>query len=187
MADRHHVPPLATARLSLRAFEPGDAHAIQTLAGDHAIADTTQNIPYPYPDGAAEAWIAKQSRLDTTEKALNWAISPRGSDELLGSVGLRFDTRDNKAVLGYWIAKHAWGNGYATEVARAAVDFGFRERELNRITADYLARNPASGRVLEKIGMTHEGVARQDSRKWGQYEDVIRCAILRSEWEANQI
>lgn len=65
------------------------------------------------------------------------------------------------------------------------MEFGFREFGLNRITARHLVRNPASGRVMQKIGMTHEGTLRQDSVKWGQFEDLEIYGILRSEIRLN--
>jgi RimJ/RimL family protein N-acetyltransferase len=88
------------------------------------------------------------------------------------------------AELGYWIAKPFWGNGYATEAARAVVDYAFRERGLNRVLAECFAGNPASARVLEKAGMTREGTLREHIWKWDRFVDLDAYAILRSEWEA---
>jgi RimJ/RimL family protein N-acetyltransferase len=61
------------------------------------------------------------------------------------------------------------------------VHYAFSELKLHRVHASYLARNPASGRVLAKIGMLHEGVARQHTRKWGQFEDLVLCGLLQSD------
>ena len=77
-----------------------------------------------------------------------------------------------------------WNRGYATEAARAMLTFGFEVLELNRIFAEYYARNPASGRVMQKIGMTHEGMLRQHMFKDDRFEDSVVYGILRSEWEA---
>jgi RimJ/RimL family protein N-acetyltransferase len=71
--------------------------------------------------------------------------------------------------------------GYATEAARAVVRYGFDELGLHKIHAHYLTRNPASGKVLERVGMRQEGLLREEVRKWGRFEDVIVCGILRTD------
>jgi RimJ/RimL family protein N-acetyltransferase len=87
----------------------------------------------------------------------------------------------DRAELGYWIGKPFWGRGYATEAARALVQYGFDTLGLHRIYARHLTRNPASGRVLHKIGMTHEGYRRKHEKKWGIYEDDKLYGILRDD------
>ncbi len=98
---------------------------------------------------------------------------------LAGAVSQRVDRGLNQANLGYWIGKPHWNLGYATEAARAVIAAGFGELGLNRIYAFHLARNPSSGRVMEKLGMLLEGTARQHTMKWGKYEDLVSYGILR--------
>ncbi|HKG93136.1 MAG TPA: GNAT family protein [Gemmatimonadaceae bacterium] len=86
-----------------------------------------------------------------------------------------------RGELGYWVGAGMWGRGYATEAARAVVSFGFATLGLNRIQARHFLRNPASGRVLQKLGMRCEGMHRQAYRRWGRFEDVAVYAILASE------
>ena len=88
----------------------------------------------------------------------------------------------SQAELGFWVAGQAWGKGYATEAARRIVRHAFEELKLNRVYAHHMVRNPASGKVLEKLGMTREGLLRQRVRKWGGYGDVALLAILREDW-----
>jgi len=178
---RHTV--LHTARLVLRSFELSDAPAVQELAARFEIADTTLNIPHPYRDGMAEAWILTHRQLRHAGLILNFAITLRTTGELIGALGLRLETAHNRGELGYWIGVPWWRQGYCTEAAAAALEFGFRELGLNRIHAAHLTRNPASGRVMQKIGMRHEGTLRQHVRKWDVYEDLEKYAILRSEFE----
>ena len=83
--------------------------------------------------------------------------------------------------MGYWIGKPFWGQDYCTKAARAMLDFGFGPWELNRIHAYHFVRNPASGRVMAKIGMQYEGLLRQHVIKWGQFEDLALYGILRSD------
>lgn len=174
-------PTLTTPRLLLRPFTLADAPEVQRLAGDFAIADTTGNIPHPYPDGAAEAWIGSQPAEFEQGKSATFAIVSRAENILIGAIGLHFKPEHDSAEMGYWIGKPYWGQGYCTEAARALLAYGFNECGLNRIMARHSARNPASGRVMQKIGMTYEGCLRQSVKKWGNYEDLKIYGILKSE------
>ncbi len=177
-------PTLATPRLLLRPLALADAAEVQRLAGVWEVADTTLSIPHPYEDGVAEAWIATLADLYARREQVVFAIAARPDDYLLGAIGLVLRRTYNRAELGYWIGKPFWGLGYATEAAMAALRYGFGTLALNRIHACHFARNPASGRVLQKIGMRQEGVARQHVRRWGRYEDLVQYGILREEHDA---
>lgn len=178
-------PVLYSPRLALRPFELGDAAVVQELAGDKAIAETTLNIPHPYADGMAESWIAGHEE-QLREGHVVFAITRRASHDLIGAIGLRIDAVSGKAELGYWIGVPYWNEGYATEAARRLVEYAFEHLSLNRVAARHFARNPASGRVMHKIGMVHEGTIRQGARKWDTFEDLELYAILRSDWLAQR-
>jgi ribosomal-protein-alanine N-acetyltransferase len=176
------IPTLSSTRLTLRPFTMNDAPDAQRLAGDREIADTTINIPHPYPDGAAEKWISThQEAFDKTGSA-TWAVTLKESGQLIGAISLTVDNNFDRAEIGYWIAKTFWGQGYCTEAARAVLDYGFMQAGLNRIFAWYLTRNPASGKVMQKIGMKPEGCLRQHIKKWDKYEDLQHYGILKSEY-----
>jgi len=175
-------PPLTTERLTLRPFTLGDAAAVQRLAGAPEVADTTLNVPHPYADGLAEQWIGSHAAAFAAGRLAAYAITDRSSGELIGSVSLRTDPAHVLAELGYWIGVPFWGCGYATEAARALAGFGFSKLELNRIQSRHYARNPASGRVMQKLGMVREGMLRQAVRKGRQFEDVVLYSILAREW-----
>ncbi len=140
------------------------------------------NIPHPYEDGMAEEWIEGHEPGYEDGKTATFAIVLSDDTRLVGAIGLQIDRGVNKAELGYWVGKPFWNRGFATEAALAILAFGFDELRLNRIQAGHLARNPASGRVMEKAGMVLEGTARQGAIKWGQYEDLVSYAILRQDW-----
>ena len=176
-------PPIETKRLILRPFRLIDAPAVQELAGERDIADTTMNIPHPYEDGMAEEWIEDHRPGYEDGELATFAIVLKDDTELVGAIGLQIDRGLNKAELGYWIGKPFWNLGYATEATIAILAFGFDELRLNRIQAGHLARNPSSGRVMEKAGLILEGTARQATIKWDQYEDMVSYAILREDWE----
>lgn len=176
-------PTQTTHRLILRPFELSDASEVQRLAGDRAIADKTLEIPHPYEDGMAEDWISTlPAKFQAGESAV-FAVTLRESKRLAGAVGLELDMRFERAELGYWIAKESWGRGYATEAAGAVIAYGFKARRLHRIYATPFKRNPASARVLQKLGMKHEGAAREHVMKWGLFEDLELYGILRTEWQ----
>ena len=103
---------------------------------------------------------------------------------MIGAIGVVVRPQHDKGELGYWIGEPYWGRGFATEAAGAIIRYGFETFDLNRLSAVHFARNPASGRVLQKNGMRHEGSLRQDLKKWDEYVDVEVYGILRSEWKA---
>jgi ribosomal-protein-alanine N-acetyltransferase len=178
-------PRLTTARLVLRQFALSDAAEVQRLAGDRAIADTTLEIPHPYEDGMAEQWIATHAPKFEAGEQVALAITLADTGRLVGAVGLAVQARFDRAEIGYWVGKPYWGRGYCTEASRAVVDWGFTELKLNRIFATHFKGNPASGRVMQKLGMTAEGLLRQHIKKWDRYEDLAIYGLVRSEWVAS--
>ena len=175
---------LKTQRLLLRPFSPDDADDVTRLANDRDIAANTRNIPYPYMKPVAERWIADLSERYRNGTEVTFAITHTQEHYLIGAISLMLKPVDERAELGYWIGRPYWNNGYATEAARVVVQFGFEELRLNRIYAQHLKRNPASGRILQKIGMKYEGCLRQHIKKWGAFEDIMYYGILKSEFEA---
>ena len=173
---------LHTQRLILRPFEIADARDVQRLAGDQAIADTTLNIPHPYEDGMAEQWIAHHQPQFEAGELANFAIVLRATRELVAAIGLVINRRFDRAELGYWIGRPYWNQGYCTEAGGAVLRYGFTELNLNRIHAYHLSRNPASGQVMEKLGMTREGFLRQHAKKWDNYVDLVEYGLLRQDW-----
>lgn len=176
------MPKLKTRRLLLRPFELRDAERVRELAGDRAIADTMLNIPHPYEKGIAEEWISKHKPKFEAGESVHLAITLKSTKEVIGAVGLHIEKRFNRAELGYWIGKEYWGQGYATEAAGAVVEYGFRNLKLNKITSSHFLRNPASGKVMEKIGMKKEGYFEEHVIKWDKYEDLVKYAVLRKNW-----
>jgi len=176
------TPTIRTARLLLGTFESEDAPDLQRMAGAREIADTTVSIPHPYGLDHALAWINNQRRESVRGRATNFAIRLLSGSSLIGCASLRdIDNEHHQAELGFWIGREWWGHGYAGEAAAAVLRFGFETLGLNRIYAHHMARNPAAGRVLLRIGMKQEGLLRERVMKWGVYEDVVVYAILRED------
>jgi [ribosomal protein S5]-alanine N-acetyltransferase len=175
-------PTLVTARLVLRPHEPADAPRLQQLAGEWKVADTTLNMPHPYLDGMAETWIGNRAQEWRDRKGLALAVTLPGVG-LVGGVNFHdLSPRHHRAELGYWIGVEFWGRGYCTEAVAALVRFGFERMDLNRVFAIHMTRNPASGRVMQKLGMTHEGRLRRHVERWGKFEDIECYGLLREEW-----
>ena len=177
-------PTLRIPRLHLRPVTLEDAPDVQRLAGDRAVADTTLSIPHPYPDGAAAAWIEKHAEGFAAGRQANFAITLREESSLVGANGLVIEAGFGRAELGYWVGRPYWGQGYATEAAGEVVRYGFDELWLGRIFATAMTRNPASIRVLEKVGMTREGTLRGHVTKWGRREDLAVLGLLADDPQA---
>jgi len=175
------MPRLTTARLVLRPLSLADAADVQRLAGDRDIAETTAAIPHPYPDGAAETWIATHPDRYARGESVVFGITRAEDGVLLGAIGLEIKAEMQRAELGYWIGKPYWNNGYCTEAARAVVRFAFEILGLRRVFANHFGRNAASGRVMHKAGMRHEGPLRHHSIKWGTIDDMEVYGVLRGD------
>jgi len=175
------APTLTSERLVLRPFTADDAAAVHAHLGDYEVAATTASIPHPYPPGGAETWIASHAPRCAAGEAVVLAITRRDSSVLVGSIEIRLVPGHRRAELGYWVGRAHWGHGYATEAADVLLRWGFATLGLHRVHAAHLSRNPASGRVLHKIGMRHEGRLRRHFLKWGVLEDLDLYGVLEHE------
>ncbi len=163
---------IETERLLLRPLEMTDAPDIQRLAGDREVAATTRDIPHPYEDGVAEAWISSCQEEIAAGELVSFAITLRSNGSFLGVIGLHRDANGRQAELYYWVGKPFWNQGYATEAVKAVLRHGLADLGLDRLYAAHFTRNPASGRVMQKAGMVHEGFLKAHTEKWGKLEDL---------------
>jgi RimJ/RimL family protein N-acetyltransferase len=175
-------PVLRTPRLVLRPFTFDDASAVHLLAGAAEVANTTLYIPHPYPPEAAEQWIVTHSIAWEDGMGATYAVTDAATDTVTGALTLVIAPQHARAEIGYWIGVPFWNRGYCTEAARAVMDLAFRTLRLHRVQAHHLTRNPASGRVMQKLGMKLEGVHRGALRKNGRFEDLAVYGILADEW-----
>jgi len=153
-------PRLGTRRLVLRSVSLADAGRVRVLAGDPEVALMTSNIPYPYEVGRAAAWIRACEELQGEGLRYAFALD-LGGEGLIGVCSLQVEPDQGRGELGFWLGRSWWGQGFMTEAVRAVVAFGFERLELRRIFAHHLPENPASGRVMQKVGMTPEGILRR--------------------------
>lgn len=174
-------PTLRTGRLVLRGFTLDDAPRVQRLAGAREVAATTVTMPHPYEDGMAQAWIGGHAAAWDARKHLSLAVTT-DADGVIGGIGLSLAPEHRRAEMGYWIGVPYWNRGFATEAAAAVLDYAFGELGMNRVVGRYFAGNPASGGVMRKLGMRHEGTLREHVVRWGELHDLECCAILAREW-----
>ncbi len=174
-------PTLHTERLILRQFQPSDADTVQRLAGVKEVAAGTL-LPHPFEVEAAAQWIAQQQEQFAAGTAITIAIVLAEEEQLIGSIGMDIASEHQLARLSYWLGTDYWNQGYCTEAVRAVIDYGFTRLSLHRIYAPHFHNNPASGRVLRKIGMTYEGRMREHYIRFGRFVDVEIYGILREEF-----
>lgn len=134
---------LTTSRLVLRNFSQADAPRFMLLAGDWQVARMTSDIPHPLGPDQAQNW------LKPADGEARFAIETGG--ELIGGAGY-FRRTSGAAELGFWLGRDYWGKGYATEAATAVIRHGFLTGRHNAFTSSHFLDNPASGRVLVKLG-----------------------------------
>ena len=175
-------PELRTARLILREFSLEDAPEVQRLVGEWEVARPLLIVPHPYEDGMAQEWIATHRPAYEAGERVTWAVALREEGALVGSITLHLHPLHDNAELGFWIGKPYWGLGYATEAAEEVVRYGFEDLALNRIHAQHFGSNPASGRVMRKVGMSLEGVRPEHLKKWETYEDRVDYGLLARDW-----
>lgn len=147
-------PSIETSRLEIKPFELADAPYVQKLAGNPNVSKTTLNMPYPYEDGIAEQWIASHSKHWQARTSAAFAIKLKANGQLIGNISLVAINGD-QAELGYWLGEPFWNQGYGSEAATALVQMAGTAMGIRTVIAEHLQSNPASGRLMQKIGMSY--------------------------------
>lgn len=176
-------PVLKTERLTLRKPRMSDAEKILYIYQEKYLSSVT-HIPYPYKLKDAKDFIKSQiNNFGKTD--YGFFIILDETKEIIGSLGImNINKRDNRAEIGYVLAKKHRNNGYMTEACRELVDFGFRKLNLHRININHAKGNKASQRVIKKMGAKYEGLEREGVRAGdGKYKDHLLYAILAKEWK----
>lgn len=170
-------PVIETERLILSQLEERDIPFIVEYLQHRIFSDLTSNIPYPYVENDARSWLKMSKEAFDNHIGYTFAIRNK-EGQIIGAIGLH-DRDDDKAELGYWLGIPYWNKGYVTEAAKAIVNFGLNEIMFNKIFATHFLHNPASGRIMEKIGMGQEAVLIKEVKKDGEYFDLVRYCILK--------
>ena len=180
---RDDVFRLETRRLWLRWPRQADAQAIVRLAGEKAVAEMTARLPHPYPPEAADRFILEARRANTEGQGLTAAITRKGNGPI-GMVGIAPSPEDGLPHLGYWLGAAHWGQGYATEAARAMIDAFFAYTDGRELNASARVVNPASRRVLEKCGFAFQGAGLMAFPARGGVFPVDRFRLDRRMWQS---
>lgn len=179
--DFSHFPTLDTDRLHLREMTPADVSALLKHLGNPEVVKYIDMQPIKTPEQAAE-WLKLMGDYFSARDGLRWGVVLKQGDVFIGSAGIRGWNREARfAEIAFDLMEAYWGQGYATEVAQALIEFGFGQMNLNRIEADVLGGKESSTHVLEKLGFTREGVLRERLYKGGQYYDVYLYSLLRKD------
>jgi RimJ/RimL family protein N-acetyltransferase len=172
-----NIPVLETERLALRPPRLEDAGALATLANDRRIAENTLRLPHPYALADAQAFITTANAGDDETVFL---ITARAG-VVLGACGIA--TLDGETPeIGYWLGVPFWGNGYATEAARALIDHAFGDLGYEVLQGGARVSNPASRRVLEKCGFQWTGVGLYRIRALKSSAPIDRFRLDRGLW-----
>lgn len=176
---------LSTSRLLLREYAESDWPSVLEYQRDprylrfYAWNDRTEGDVRAF----VQAFVAAQREQPRYKYA--FAVTLKTNGQLIGNCNLRKNQpEDRVGEIGYEIAPTHWGNGYATEAARAIVAFGFDELKLHRIAAWCIAENAASAHVLEKLRMRLEGRLREQEWLKERWWDALLYAILEHEWKS---
>lgn len=173
-------PEIETERLLLAELKANDIDDIVKHASNKKIADYTLNLPHPYAEKDAIYWINLAHQGFKNGTHIIFGIKLKSDNQFIGGIGLTVEKTFNRAEVGYWIAESFWNNGYATEATISIITYAFTELKLNKVTSSYLAKNPASGRVMQKSGMIKEGTLKEHMLKDDEYHDLILYGITKN-------
>ncbi len=173
---------IETERLLLRRMEMRDARDLFAYSRDEEVAryvlwEAQKNV------SESRAYIKFMLRKYRAGDPASWCIVRKGEGRVVGTIGyMWFQPENNAAEVGYSLARDCWNQGYMTEALRAVLRYSFEEMAINRIEAQHEVGNPASGAVMRKCGMRHEGTLRSRLYNKGRYVDVELFAILRQDY-----
>jgi RimJ/RimL family protein N-acetyltransferase len=175
---------LRTPRLRLRCPRHADAPQVADLAADRDVAEMTANIPHPYPEGAAQAFVAKARESTLLGRDLTMMIALHDDDATVaGLVNARPGPGDC-ASIAYWLGRRYWGRGIATEAVNAVLAEIFARTAANAVVTNVRVTNPASAHVLEKCGFCRVGLGEQRFPARGQVFPVAHFRIDRDQHAA---
>ncbi len=178
--------PIDTERLRLRPYEPGDLDDFVAIHADPEV------VRYLYWDVRSRAELERvlagkieRAALERPGDAVDAAAIVRDGGALVGGVSLSWsDNEHRQGEIGYIFHPAHAGRGYATEASRAMLRIGFERLGLHRISGRLDARNVASARVLERLGMRREAHLAENELVKGEWTDELVYAMLEHEWRA---
>jgi RimJ/RimL family protein N-acetyltransferase len=178
---------VSTRRLLLRDLKEADLQAVHQYASDPEVVRYMSWGPNTEDETRDFIQRALAGQNEQPRRNYTLAIVVRNEDKLIGGCSINVSNPDNReGWIGYCLNRRFWGKGYATEAAKALVDFGFDKLSLHRIFATCDPANVASAHVLEKVGMKSEGRIREHIWINGRWRDSLMYAILEQEHVRSQ-
>jgi [ribosomal protein S5]-alanine N-acetyltransferase len=171
---------IETNRLIIREFTADDWDSIHAYASDPEV--TKYMLWGPNSVKETNEYIEFVTRLqkENPRTGFEWAVTIKENGQMIGGVGI-FVT-DCNGEIGYCLRKDFWGQGIMTEAAESVMRFGFMELDLHRIYATCRPENTASRRIMEKLGMTREGLIREHKYAKGKFHSSLQYSILKDEY-----
>jgi RimJ/RimL family protein N-acetyltransferase len=177
------TPTLLTARLRLRPFDHWDADDLFALHSNAYVLRYWDAPPWRERE-RAERFIGACRQMAEAGTGARLAVDRLSDETFIGWCGLtRWNPVHRSASITYCLDESAWGHGYATEAARALLEWAFDTLDLNRVQTETDTRNAASARVLEKLGFLREGTLREDCVVNGEVSDSWVYGLLRRDWQ----
>ena len=178
-------PRIKTQRLILRPVNENDIEGIFSYASNPNVAEYTLWQPHQSIGDTREFFetyvLAKYSEKELEPLAISLK---ENVDQIIGTVGCFWNSKQSKVMeLAYALSEEFWSQGIVTEAAKGIMDYSFQELDVNRIFARFKSENIASGKVMEKLGMTYEGCHRGEIYNDDRFWDMKYYSILRSEWK----
>lgn len=172
------LPTLETERLTLRKITFEDVEDIYKFTSLEEVASYVTWNAHKTIDETKE-FVQRLIKYNDDTDGFIWGIELKENGLLIGTVSLSSPHPKHKsAEIAYALSANFWGKGLITEAAMAAIKFGFEEKKLVRIQAKCLLNNRRSERVLEKVGMTFEGVLRKEMYIKGKHQDLKMYAMI---------
>lgn len=186
MLNHRGTQTLKTERLILRRFYVSDAQAMfENWANDERVTRFMSWFPHTSPKETKKL-LRKWCMGYRKANMYNWAIEYEGKP--IGSIGVvNINERSEVAEIGYCIGFDYWNKGIMTEAAKAIIDYLFTEVGVNRVEIRHAVKNPGSGKVAQKCGLTLEGIKKEKFKSTGgEFLDIAEYGIIRKEWQKQQ-
>ncbi|MBQ8311317.1 MAG: GNAT family N-acetyltransferase [Clostridia bacterium] len=178
-----HLPELTTERLTLRKMLVADTSDMYEYASRQDVTKFLTWQPHPDRDYTRE-YLQYLGGRYSAGMFYDWAVVYEPDCKMIGTCGFTsFNCSSDSAEVGYVLNPEYWGRGIAVEALGRILTFGFEDLGLHRIEARFIDGNDRSRRVMEKAGMTFEGVLREGMLVKGNYVNVGICSVLESEWK----
>jgi [ribosomal protein S5]-alanine N-acetyltransferase len=178
------TPKIETDRPTLRRLEHIDAQSVfDHWISDERVTDNRVNAAHKSISETVERVARIVSGYETKEFCY-WGIELKATGELIGEIDLYdFDSTTDNCEVSYSIGYKWWNQGFGTEALRAVVDYGFRNMNIHKISAAHNTDNPASGKIMSKVGMIQEGIIKHMIRNSkNQYKDCAVWGILQEDY-----